>query len=122
MYLSRVGFASRNRPATSASTCAALYFSTILLNRSQSVNDLLLNGGLVDLRQEFVARNFRLLLRELSVALARADRVEFPDGLGRAIRLQNVFPVAEIPVRTSAIRSLVNTGMLNPYFQLQTSS
>ena len=32
---SRVGFASRNRPATSASTCAALYFSTILLKRAK---------------------------------------------------------------------------------------
>ena len=57
----------------------------------RTVSDLLLDGGPVDRRHEFVAGNFRLLLRELSVALARADRVEFPDGLGRTIRLQNVF-------------------------------
>ena len=83
----------------------------------QSVGDLLLHGRLVDLREEFVALNFRLLLRELVLALARTDSVELPDGFRRAIRLQDIFPVAEIPVRASAIRSLVDAGVLNPYFQ-----
>jgi hypothetical protein len=57
-----------------------------LAEQSQSVNDLLLNGGPVDRRYEFVARNFRLLLREPIVALARADVVELRNDSDRSSR------------------------------------
>ncbi len=93
-----------------------------LAEQSQSVGDLLLDGGLVDRRQEFVALNFGLLLREPVLALARAEGVELPDGLRRAVRLQDIFPIAEIPVGTSAVGSLVNARVLNPHFQSQASS
>src|ERR1019366_1425219 len=79
-------------------------------------------GGLIDRRQEFIALNFCLFLQEPVLALARADNLKLPHGLHRAIRLQDVIPVAEIPVRASAIRSLVNSRVLYPYFQSQASS
>jgi hypothetical protein len=81
-----------------------------LAEEGQSVGDLLLEGGLVELRQEFVALNFRLFLREPVFSLARADRVELPDGLRRAVLLQDIFPIAEKPIRAAAVGSFVNPG------------
>jgi len=54
-----------------------------------------LEWWLIDLRQKFVALDFGLLLREPVVALARADDVELPHGVHRAVRPLYIVPIAE---------------------------
>src|ERR1019366_1581171 len=51
-YFRRVGFANRKRPATCASTCAALYLSTILVKSTKPSTIFSCMGGLL-----IVARN-----------------------------------------------------------------
>jgi hypothetical protein len=98
-----------------------LYFSTIFSKKDQTVSDLFLDRRLVEFRQELVALDFRLPLCEPVFAFARADGIEFPSGLCGPVRLQNVVPIAEVPIRDAAVRPFMDSRVLYPHFEFQTS-
>src|SRR6185437_16989002 len=88
-----------------------------LAEEDQAIGNLLLNRGLVDLREEFVPLNLRLLLREPVLALALANDVELPNRLRLAAKLRYVVPIAEEPVAPAAIGPLVDARVLNAHFE-----
>jgi len=120
MYLSRVGFASRNRPAASAQR-ARPYIFDHLAEQSQSFNDLLLNGGPVDRRHEFVARNFRCFFESLVSPLLGPTVWNFRMALSCHPPAERL-PSSGNTSTNLTIRSAREHRDAESVFQLQTSS